>query len=116
MAGWWGTDPETRFLMGPASGRPPTADAWQVSNPPIFAMAPVRASLAMFDKVGMAALRERSMRLTGYLESLLDGIAPNRAIRVDHAAGSGAAGCQLSVRLANGARPKWPGGCGRRTA
>ncbi len=45
-----------------------SADAWQVSNPPIFSMSPVRTSLEMFDKVGIGVLRERSIRLTAYLE------------------------------------------------
>ena len=67
--GWWSNDPATRFEMA-AVARPSTsADAWQVSNPPILAMSPVRTSLELFDKVGMPALRERSELLTGYLEA-----------------------------------------------
>jgi kynureninase len=68
-----------------------------VSNPPIFSMGPVRTSLEIFDKVGMLALRERSIRLTGYLESLLDGmdvITPRDPVR---------RGAQLSVRVAGSA-------------
>ena len=49
----------------PTSRPPATADAWQLSNPPIFSMGPVRTSLELFDQVGMAALRARSVRLTG---------------------------------------------------
>ena len=41
-------------LRDGAESRPPaSADAWQVSNPPILAMGPVRTSLELFDKVGM---------------------------------------------------------------
>lgn len=74
LAGWWGNDPATRFRMqlqpefAPREG----ADGWQVSNPPILSMAPVRASLALFDAAGMPALREKSRRLTAYLLYLLE--------------------------------------------
>lgn len=92
--GWWSTDPATRFKMAPVATPLPKADAWQVSNPPIFSMGPVRTSLEIFDRVGMPALRERSIRLTGYLESLLDGldvVTPKSR------------GCQLSIRVKGGA-------------
>jgi kynureninase len=79
LAGWWSTDPRIRFDMGPTVTPVDTADSWQLSNPPILAMAPVLLSLEMFDEVGMAALRAKSIRLTGYLEGLLDEFAdPDR--------------------------------------
>ncbi len=71
LEGWWGNDPATRFLMAPRFTPGKGAEAWQVSNPPILSFAPVRVSLEMFDRVGMPALRERSERLTGYLERVL---------------------------------------------
>jgi kynureninase len=80
LAGWWGNDPTTRFEMHlqpqfvPREG----ADGWQVSNPPILALAPLRASLALFDEAGMAALRAKSELLTGYLEFLLDQWIPGK--------------------------------------
>jgi len=93
LSGWWGSDPATRFLMRPVAEPVSTADAWQVSNPPILAMAPVRVSLEMFDRVGMAALRAKSERLTGYLASLLTGLC------VTTPADPARRGCQLSVRV-----------------
>ena len=65
LEGWWSTDPAVRFQMAPEVTPQATADAWSMSNPPILAMAPVLLSLELFDRVGMPALRERSLRLTG---------------------------------------------------
>jgi kynureninase len=87
--------------MTPASRPPPTVEAWQISNPPIFSMGPVRTSLELFDRVGMDALRERSVRLTGYLESLLDEVATARPITIITPREPARRGAQLSVRSPN---------------
>jgi kynureninase len=100
--GWWSTEPATRFQMGPVSRPPRTADAWQISNPPIFSMSPVRTSLEIFDKVGMPALRARSERLTGYLERLLDEVTPTRRMSVVTPREPHRRGCQLSLRIGVG--------------
>ncbi|MEV0729761.1 kynureninase [Polymorphospora sp. NPDC050346] len=100
--GWWSTEPATRFEMTPVSRPPATADAWQISNPPIYAMGPVRTSLEIFDRVGMPALRERSLRLTGYLEELLDEVTANRPLTVITPRDPARRGCQLSVRTGDG--------------
>ena len=71
-SGWWGTDPDRRFEMDgpfvPAEG----AAGWKASTNPVLALAPLAASLAIFDEVGMPALRARSVAMTGYLEALLE--------------------------------------------
>jgi kynureninase len=98
LAGWWGNDPATRFRMQlepefiPVAG----ADGWQVSNPPILSMAPVRASLALFDTATMPALRSRSERLTAYLLYLLDRLRPGR-FEVITPRDPARRGCQLSL-------------------
>ena len=101
LQGWWSSNEATRFAMGPVVDPVDTADAWQLSNPPILAMAPVLASLRIFDEVGMAALRERSVRLTGYLEALLDGLA-GRPLHLLTPRDPRRRGAQLSVRIATG--------------
>ncbi|MFG2044059.1 kynureninase [Dactylosporangium sp. NPDC048998] len=98
--GWWSTEPATRFEMAPVSRPPRTADAWQVSNPPILAMSPVRTSLELFDTVGMPALRARSERLTAYLQTLLDPIRSDR-MEVVTPRDPARRGCQLSLRVAD---------------
>ncbi|MGC5033137.1 kynureninase [Micromonospora sp. DT229] len=100
--GWWSTAAQTRFEMTPVSRPPATVEAWQISNPPIFAMGPVRTSLELFDSVGMPALRERSLRLTGYLERLLDEVVADRPLTVVTPRDPGRRGCQLSVRIGEG--------------
>jgi kynureninase len=99
FAGWWGNDPATRFRMQLEEEfvPVPSADAWAVSNPPILSLAPVRASLAIFDEAGgMEPLRAKSKQLTGYLEFLLDP-APSRLFTVITPREPNARGCQLSI-------------------
>ena len=75
LAGWFGNDPNTRFRLHlePEFIPVPSADGWQISNPPIFSMAPLRASLSIFDEAGgMELLRAKSIKLTGYLQFLLE--------------------------------------------
>jgi kynureninase len=100
--GWWSTEAATRFEMTPVARPPATVEAWQISNPPIFAMGPVRTSLELFDTVGMPALRERSRRLTGWLERLLDQVTADRPLTVVTPRDPERRGCQLSVRIGTG--------------
>jgi kynureninase len=99
LAGWFGNDPDTRFQMQlePEFIPVASADGWQISNPPIFSMAPLRASLAVFEEAGgMLPLREKSRKLTGYLEFLLQRAGTNRfTVITPHE--SEARGCQLSI-------------------
>ncbi|MDQ2868613.1 MAG: kynureninase [Verrucomicrobiota bacterium] len=99
FAGWFGNDPATRFRMQlePEFVPVASADAWQISNPPILSMAPLRASLALFDEAGgMHTLREKSLRLTGYLQFLLDRIGRVGVITPREPE---ARGCQLSIQV-----------------
>lgn len=100
FAGWWGNEPRTRFAMGPEFEAVASADAWQLSNPPVLALAPVRESLAIFDRATMPALRAKSERLTGYLLWLVDQAPRAReVIEVITPRERGAMGSQLSLAV-----------------
>ncbi|MFZ1701584.1 MAG: kynureninase [Pyrinomonadaceae bacterium] len=103
MAGWWGHDKETRFLMGPEFKPLAGAEGWQISNPPILQMAALRASLELFAEAGMTALTKKSQQLTGYLEFLIDQIRGDRLAIVTPRSSS-ERGCQLSIRVSGGDR------------
>src|SRR5438876_3234623 len=99
LAGWFGNDPNTRFRLHlePEFIPVPSADGWQVSNPPIFSMAPLCASLSIFDEVGgMEPLRAKSARLTSYLEFLLKQNASKRFTIITPSSPN-ERGCQLSI-------------------
>ncbi|MEM7082593.1 MAG: kynureninase [Pseudomonadota bacterium] len=100
FAGWWGQDKASRFQMGPTFSPIPTAEGWQLSNPPILAMAPLLASLELFDDAGMPALvdkaRQQSRMVIDYLHAHFQDkvslITP-----IDDASRGG----QLSLRIAH---------------
>ncbi len=103
FSGWWGHDEKTRFQMGPDFNPMQGAEGWQLSNPPILALAPLRASMEIFAEARMENLRAKSESLTGYLEFLLNQeksvnfsiITPAEETR---------RGAQLSIRLRNHGR------------
>jgi kynureninase len=103
FAGWWGHDKATRFLMGPEFVLLAGAEGWQISNPPILQMAALRASLEIFAEAGMEALREKSVKLTGYLETLIGEIGDER-ISIITPRDAESRGCQLSIRVNGGDR------------
>jgi len=103
FSGWWGHDEKTRFQMGPDFHPMEGAEGWQLSNPPILALAALRASMEIFAEAGMQSLRAKSESLTEYLQFLLDRqnstnfliITPRETAR---------RGAQLSIRLPNHGR------------
>lgn len=98
FAGWWGHDKETRFLMGSKFVPLRGAEGWQLSNPPIFQLAALKASLDIFEQAGMKNLIGKSKKLTGYLEFLVREIGDER-ISVITPSNPGERGCQLSIRV-----------------
>ncbi|MFQ5707731.1 MAG: kynureninase [bacterium] len=98
FAGWWGHNKNTRFEMGPDFDPIPGAEGWQLSNPSILPLAAMRASLEIFDQVGMERLREKSELLTGYLEYLLQQI-PNERFAIITPKDKSQRGAQLSIQV-----------------
>lgn len=103
FAGWWGHDEATRFQMGPEFHPMQGAEGWQLSNPPILALAPLRASMDIFSAAGMEQLRTKSISLTAYLEFLLSG-ARSKQFSVITPSEQDRRGCQLSIRVAERGR------------
>ena len=98
FSGWWGHKKETRFLMPDEFDPSVGVEGWQISNPPIFQMAALNASLDIFDKAGIDNLRGKSVLLTGYAEFLLNNIG-NTGIRIITPSEPNERGCQLSLRV-----------------
>jgi kynureninase len=99
LAGWWGHDKDNRFKMEKDFRAMPTAEGWQVSNAPVFSMAAHKAALDIFEEAGMDALSEKSKKLTGYLEFIINEInvkhlTPNIKLEIITPKERG---CQLSI-------------------
>ena len=100
FAGWWSQNKTTRFDMRQPLDITPGAEGWQLSNPPILSMAAIKASLELFKEVGMAALRKKSIQLTGYLEYLILELQ-NENISIITPKDPKQRGCQLSIQVKN---------------
>jgi len=101
FAGWWGHEQDTRFQMRPEFVPTPGAEGWQLSNPPILGLAPLRASLDLFGRAGMSVLRAKSEQLTGYLETLILTRLPE-TLQIVTPREPRRRGCQLSLRVIGG--------------
>lgn len=99
--GWWGNDKDSRFWMAPEFEPAAGAAAWQLSNPPILSLAPLRASLAVFEAAGAAALREKSKSLTAWLEQGIRSQLDEK-LQVLTPSDPERRGCQLSIRVRSG--------------
>lgn len=99
FAGWWGHNKLKRFQMEPGFEPISGAEGWQLSNAPIFAMAPHLASLQIFEEVGMEKLRSKSLKMTAFLESVIHQVAKENKAEIELITPQEpqARGCQLSI-------------------
>ena len=99
FAGWWGHDKDSRFKMEKGFIPMHTAEAWQMSNAPVLSMAAHKASIDIFDEVGMDALVSKAEKLTGYLEFIVDDIntSLDKKLEIITPRDKKQRGCQLSI-------------------
>ena len=100
FTGWWSHNKQTRFNMRDEFDQLPGAEGWQLSNPPILSMAAIKASLDMFNEVGIEKLIEKSKKLTGYFEFLLKQLGED-TIKIITPSHPDERGCQLSIQVKN---------------
>jgi kynureninase len=98
FAGWWGHNKAERFLYDPEFDPISGAQGWQISNPPILSTAPLLASLEIFQRAGMAAIREKSIALTLYMQQLIEQHLPG-LVEIITPSAPEQRGCQLSLRI-----------------
>ncbi|PPK96193.1 kynureninase [Nonlabens xylanidelens] len=103
FTGWWGHNKDTRFKMRDDFEPMRGAEGWQLSNPPILSMVAIRASLDLFAQAGFENLREKSIKMTNYLEFLLQELDGDR-ISIITPSDSKDRGCQLSLAVKNADR------------
>ncbi len=101
LAGWWGHDEKSRFRMGPDFRPMRGAEGWQLSNPPVLALAPLWASLEIFAEAGMKHLRRCSLDMTGHLaHTITERVGEH--IRILTPLEPHRRGCQLSLQVKAG--------------
>jgi kynureninase len=99
FAGWWGHNKAERFLYDPKFDPIAGAQGWQISNPPILSTAPLLASLEIFQRAGMRALRAKSIALTAFMQQLIEAHLPE-LVEIITPKRPEQRGCQLSLRIA----------------
>ena len=99
LTGWWGHDQDSRFDMSTEFVPIPTVEAWQLSNAPVMSMAPLVASLEVFEKAGgIGPLRTKAVTMSAYLDFLLTEHLADKAYNLTPSEAA-ARGCQSSIRI-----------------
>lgn len=99
FTGWWGHNQETRFKMENKFDPMPSAEAWQLSNPPIASLACIAASLEVFDQAGgVDRLRSKAEGLYKYMDTLL-GMKLESELEVITPSDDNQRGCQHSIKI-----------------
>lgn len=105
FAGWWGHSEAARFKMEKGFIPMHGADGWQLANSNVLALAAHQASLDIFEEAGIAAIREKSIQLTGYLEYLIKQISGDSGVlEIITPKNPEERGCQLSLLIHKGGK------------
>jgi len=97
FAGWWGHDKAERFKMDKTFKPIENVERWQMSNAPILSMAAYKASLDLFDEVGMETLNVKARALTAYLEFIVGEVNRQKNNCLEIITPSANRGCQISI-------------------
>ena len=72
FAGWWGVPAQDRFMMAPGFKPAAGADAWQLSNAPVLAMAVHKLALEIHLEAGVDRLINKQKQLWEYTRFVLN--------------------------------------------
>ena len=95
--GWWGHNKDSRFDMPSTFDPILTSEGWQISNAPVMGMAPLLASMDIYDEAGISAIRKKGKDLASYMEYLIKELIPVVNIITPESRG-----CQLSIVVPDG--------------
>jgi kynureninase len=103
FGGWGGSLAKTRFDMPDQFTPEPGADGWNLSVAQGLVLAGLEASLEIFQSAGIEKIRAKSIRLTGYLEFLLNQI-PGKPLELITPNEPESRGAQLSLYFPQGGK------------
>jgi kynureninase len=101
LAGWWGHDEATRFLMGPDFEPIRGAEGWQISGAPILNLAALAGALDIYREAAIDSLQDADTDLTAALIDCIDAL-PGRPLDIVTPRSRPRRGCQLSLRVRAG--------------
>ena len=103
LQGWWGEDKIRRFQMRDEFKPQQGAEGWQISNPPIVALAAIESSLKIHYDIGMTAIRAKSITLTAYLAYLINELQHDQ-VSIITPSDPELRGAQLSLLIKDGSK------------
>ncbi len=101
LSGWYGGDQTGRMNMDNNFRPSPGASGFQVSNPSVIDLASLAGALSVHNGTNMAQLREKSVKITAYLEHLLLSTR-SKKFRIITPSDPEARGTQLSILMVPG--------------
>jgi len=101
LAGWWGHDESTRFVMGPDFEPIRGAEGWQVSGAPVLNLAALRGALDIYREADIDSLQDAETDLTQRLMDGLD-VLPGQPLKIVTPREKGRRGCQVSIAVRAG--------------